>query len=217
MHMTKNRCLESLRQLSKAVESFAASCGLEDVKLDLDQRANAVAYTVSDWLVGEEVSARLDAVSRQTAQCTARVEEMKKLLSEQEEHIRASDAQIQQLTQQLKQAREALQTPISGLIVMRDSLLARADLLRENGVAQSDERFKVVSVSLRETAALLSRMGVTIVEDSGAFDATRQTIADTISTQDPKLANQIARVFRPGYLYQGETLRGQEVIIYVKD
>ena len=222
--MTKNQCLESLKKLSEAVESFASSCGLEDVKLDLEQHASDFSYAVSNWLIGEEVAARLDAASKRTAQCTAQVEAMKTLLADQQKQlemqkalIREKEEQAAVLTQQLAAAEASLKVVINGLITMRDSLLTRADLLRENGVSETDERFKVVSISLRETAALLNRMGVTIVEDAGTFDPARQTIAETIPTGDEQLVNQIVRVFRPGYLYQGQTLRGQEVIIYVKD
>jgi len=222
--MTKNQCLESLKRLSEAVESFAASCGLEDVNLDLKQRAGDLSYKVSNWLIGEEVAARLDAASRRTAECTLRVEEMKRrlkeqqqLLDEQENRFKEEQERTERMAGQLAAAEASLKAAVSGIITMRDSLLTRVDLLRENGVAENDERFKVVSISLRETAALLGRMGVTIVEDEGLFDPARQTIAETIPTSDPGLANHIARVFRPGYLYQGEVLRGQEVIIYVKD
>jgi len=222
--MTKNQCLESLSQLSEAVEKFAHACGLDGMELNLEKHASDLSYAVSNWLIGEEVSARLNAASEQTARCTLRVEEMKQQLMElnqqlEEKNLRLQklEAQAASLSDQLKQADASTRRLISQMIAMRDSLLARTDLLRENGVEETDERFKVVASSLRDTARLLQGMGVTILEDEGLFDAARHTIVETIPTDDPVLANHIVRVFRPGYLYEGQPLRGQEVIIYVKD
>lgn len=53
------------------------------------------------------------------------------------------------------------------------------------------------------------------LEDTGVFDSSRHTVVETKPAPEPSKVNDIAEVFRPGYVYKGEVLRGQEIIIYV--
>lgn len=218
-----NQCLDSLRRLSETIEAFAHSCGFEEVHLQLDQRASDFAYAVSNWLIGDEICARLNAASEQTALCAARVKEMKQRHAEQSQQLltqtsRAEEleAQLQQCTEQLNQVDASMREAIRQMISMRDALFTRMELMRENGLPDTDERIRILRASLLETANVLDRMGVSILEDSGAFDPARHTAVDTEPTDDPALDGCIARVFRPGYLYQGKMLRGQDVIIFKK-
>lgn len=104
---------------------------------------------------------------------------------------------------------------IRSLISMRDNLLIRRDWLKDN--APDDQNtMKLIESQLYQTANILKKSGVEILEDQGGFDSNRHTVVDTRPTDDPLLVNQIVEVFRPGYTYQGEVLRGEEVILYVK-
>lgn len=75
---------------------------------------------------------------------------------------------------------------------------------------------KLVNGQLQETAKVLREMGVSILEDGGAFDSRCHTVVDTKPAPAPEQVDQIAETFRPGYAYRDETLRPQEVILYVK-
>lgn len=103
---------------------------------------------------------------------------------------------------------------IQNIITMRDNLLMRRDWIAENEPENINAR-KLVESQLRETGALLTKAGVEILEDDGLFDSSRHTVIDTKFVDDPLLHNQIAEVFRPGYTYKDNVLRGQEVILYV--
>ena len=100
------------------------------------------------------------------------------------------------------------------MIAMRDNLLMRRDWIKENE-PEDVNAGKLVENQLRETANLLKKSGVEILEDDGMFDSSRHTVVETRETDDPLLDNQIAEVFRPGYVYQWNVLRGLEVIIYM--
>ena len=103
---------------------------------------------------------------------------------------------------------------ISNIIAFRDSQLIRRDYLYDQGEDESGVPMRIVEASLKETANLLRKSGVEILEDTGVFSSQKHTIVDVRETQEESLDGQIAEVVRPGYCYQGEYLRGQEVIIY---
>lgn len=103
---------------------------------------------------------------------------------------------------------------IRNIIAMRDNLLMRRDWLRDNS-PEDKNAFKLVENQLRESGKLLTKAGVEILEDKGSFDGSRHTVVETKPAQDPSQVDQIAEVFRPGYVYKGESLRGQEVILFV--
>ena len=105
---------------------------------------------------------------------------------------------------------------IRNLISFRDNQLIKWGFLYEQGEQENSPPIRIVESILRETASLLIKTGVEIMEDEGMFSSERQTIVDTIETEDDELDGVIAEVVRPGYCYKGEFLRGQEVIIYKK-
>ena len=102
------------------------------------------------------------------------------------------------------------------LIELRDNLYARREWVKLED-ADNSNALKLVEGELRQTKRLMEQVGVTVMEDNGEFDSTRHTVVERIPTDDESLVNQIASVFRPGYLFDGEVLRGQEVVVYVKD
>lgn len=109
---------------------------------------------------------------------------------------------------------EECEAMILNVIAMRDNLLMRWDWIRDND-PDNASAIRLVEGQLRETGKLLKKAGVEILEDDGMFDSSRHTVVDTKPVDDPLLDNQIAEVFRPGYVYKGKVLRGQEVILYV--
>lgn len=223
-------CHESLLALQKAVGQCAVACGLE-AETDPVQETNRAAYAIGNLLLGREISQRIAPLVAKSNSCTQHTEELElerwclsqtlsrnaEKLAVLEEKIRRLEAERADEKAACKQLDQRYMEAIQGLIGMRDSLLGRRELLTGNGTDNGDERMKLISISLRETANLLGKMGVTILEDSGAFDSTRHTIVETLPTDDDSQENQIARVFRPGYEYHHTPLRGQEVIIYVKE
>lgn len=103
---------------------------------------------------------------------------------------------------------------ISNIIALRDGQMIKRDYLYDQGEDESSVSLRIVEATLKETANLLKKSGVEILEDQGAFSSQRQTIVDVKETEEESLNGQIAEVVRPGYFYQGEPLRGQEVITY---
>ncbi len=107
-----------------------------------------------------------------------------------------------------------LRDMIGNIIALRDGQLIKRDLLYDQGEETGSVSLRIVEATLKETASLLKKSGVEILEDQGAFSSERQTIVDVKETEEESLDGQIAEVVRPGYIYQGEQLRGQEVIVY---
>lgn len=115
-----------------------------------------------------------------------------------------------------RNAEKALKELIGNLISFRDNQLIKRGLLYEQGEREDSVPLRMMESILKETASLLAKSGVEIMEDTGMFSSDRQTIIDTIETEDETLDGMIAEVISPGYCYQGEPLRGQEVIVYKK-
>ncbi|MCH5211616.1 MAG: nucleotide exchange factor GrpE [Oscillospiraceae bacterium] len=105
-------------------------------------------------------------------------------------------------------------TLVESLIELRDDLYARRELIRMDNPDNTDA-LKLIEFELKATRRVMEKAGITVMEDSGVFNGSRQTVANTIETDDPSLNNHIESVFRPGYMADGEVLRGQEVTVYV--
>lgn len=137
--------------------------------------------------------------------------------------IEAQSSEIAALEKRLKESgsqdgeeRKALQELIRNMIAIRDSQLIKRDYLYDQGEQEGSAALRIVEATLKETANALKKCGVEILEDEGVFSSDRQTIVDIRDTEDASLDGRIAEVVRPGYCYQGEQLRGQEVIVYKK-
>ena len=158
----------------------------------------------------------------------ARITELEQAL-EQERH-RAEEALVRERTlaegkrkelmQELQEEKErgaqyrsAQISLIWDLIALRDKLLLRKSWLEDQALGEVNAQ-KVVDSQLRETARCLTNLGVEIMEAGGAFDSRCQTAVETRPTETPDQAGKIAETFRPGYRFQGETLRPQEVILF---
>ena len=145
------------------------------------------------------------------------LEELRNQAQFYEKRIAEQESQIMETQKNAEdKAEKELEEMIRNLISFRDNQLIKWGFLYEQGEQENSPPIRIVESILRETASLLIKTGVEIMEDEGMFSSERQTIVDTIETEDDELDGVIAEVVRPGYCYKGEFLRGQEVIIYKK-
>lgn len=96
-------------------------------------------------------------------------------------------------------------------IAFRDNLVMREGLAKDQ---RSDEYMRLFSGLLAETANDLRKCGITILDQTGRFDESCQTIKQAVPTQNEALHEQIVEVFRPGYKLGDVMLRPEEVIVY---
>jgi|GEM_PF-1552807 len=92
------------------------------------------------------------------------------------------------------------------LIKLRDWVL-----LAKSGGAPAADALEGV---YKKLAQVLKREGVTPLEENTAFDEERQQIMDTRPTRDPAQDNVVCDTVRPGYVFNGDVIRPQEVIIF---
>ena len=198
----------------------------------LDSQAVLAARELSnrqlDLWCGKETENRLEEAQEKLAGMEDRLEEMEKKLKETEEELAHSmeqrngdrekyEGEMEKLRQEAEGKVDAAEKEneenIRNMIDLRNSLFMRRDWLKEN---KPEETFacKLVENQLQETANLLNKAGVEIQEDTGIFDCRRQMAVGTRSTDDPALDNNVAEVFRPGYIYKGKPLKVQEVFVY---
>ncbi len=134
-------------------------------------------------------------------------------LQKDNEALQKEKAALQEKNEADNKANEAF---ISGMIELRDNLYARKDWL-VNEIPDNSPALKLVDGELKSTRILMEKAGITVMEDSGPFDGSRHTAVTTVKTDDPSLNNTIESVFRPGYAFGGEVIRGQEVSVYVAE
>jgi len=139
----------------------------------------------------------------------------------EQERVRAQEVE-EKLTRELREEkacvgryRKEKLSAIQDLIALRDKLLLRKSWLEDQAPEEKNAQ-KVVLSQLRETARCLTNLGVEILDAAGAFDNRYQTVVETCPTENAELAGQIAETFRPGYRFQDEILRPQEVILFVE-
>lgn len=139
--------------------------------------------------------------------------------------LQQKEQELEQLSRKLKAVNRAPSVShapddgqlelIRGLIAMRDNLLMRRNWIRDFASGE-EAAAKLVEGQLQETATLLERAGVEIMDQTGIFDSRVHTVVETRPAPAPEQAEKIAETFRPGYRFRGEVLRSQEVILYVK-
>lgn len=61
----------------------------------------------------------------------------------------------------------------------------------------------------------LAKEGVTLLNLDGLFDYERQMVVGTQPTDDPALNDHICNTIRPGFLFNEQLIRPQEVIVYI--
>ena len=144
-------------------------------------------------------------------------QENERILERQEEELLQLRQQLQTLQPAPQVSTDAGQLAmIQDIIAMRDNLMLRKNWIR-NFAPDEKTAAQMVDGQLQETAKLLERAGVEIMEQTGAFDCRLHAAVETRPALYPEQDGQIAETFRPGYRFRGEVLRPQEVILYIKN
>lgn len=73
---------------------------------------------------------------------------------------------------------------------------------------------KVLEGLYAKLGQILEKEGVTILEKTGTFDEEYQCVMDIRATEDPAQDNLVCDTVRPGYLFDDELVRPQEVVVY---
>lgn len=212
----------SMCRLRDTMEKLADLCGIKAQKIKVKTPLRSVMI-VENLFKDQSLTLFLDALDEQAERAIKAlgdrqldlwsIEETERRLEEKEAKLEEVDKKQQLLEQELTLAEQRNEEFIVNIIAMRDNLLMRRDWIGENE-PEDINAAKLVENQLRETANVLKKAGVEILEDDGMFDSSRHTVVDTKPTDDALLNHQIAEVFRPGYIYKDRVLRGQEVIIY---
>ena len=218
----KNR-LASMQKLRDHLAQLLALCNMED-----DVRA--VEVLPPPWLIcfaesiqkDSTLSSYLEALDERVKEATVKMEEQRLELWNSEQN----EQRLQELEHELAALRASAEAApgdspaplemIRDLIAIRDTLLMRKTWLWDHEASASDTE-KLVDFQLREIGNCLERAGVTVLEEQGDFDAQLQNAVETRPTDDPAQVGRVAETLRPGYQFRGDTLRPQEVVLYVKE
>ena len=163
----------------------------------------------------EQEKAQQEAMQERLAQGEAQLQEMRDRLEQESGRIQELEQSLSQEKEQGEQYKKERLAYIKSLIELRDKLMLRKSWL-EDQVPEEVNAKKVVDSQLRELARCLNHLGVEILEADGEFDSRIQTVVETSVTESEELSGKIAETFRPGYRFQDEVLRSQEVVIYTK-
>ncbi len=163
----------------------------------------------------EQEKAQKEAMQERLAQGEAQLQEMRDRLEQESGRMQELEQSLSQEKEQSEQYKKERLAYIKSLIELRDKLMLRRSWL-EDQVPEEVNAKKVVDSQMRELARCLNHLGVEILEADGEFDSRIQTVVETSVTESEELAGKIAETFRPGYRFQDEVLRSQEVVIYTK-
>ncbi|MCD7957508.1 MAG: nucleotide exchange factor GrpE [Lachnospiraceae bacterium] len=181
----------------------------------LDETRKAAALETG---LSVQYKEQLENKSVECEELLQRIEQYKALLNTREKEIRElkkttpkAESKAQAKTE--RNTSDNTGRIIMDLIEMRDTLLEQKMWMESSGLDEPDA-VKVINVQLLTTQRLLEKNDVVILAETGDFEYEKQTIVGTRPTADPELADKIAEVSRPGYVWKGETLRAEEVITY---
>ena len=192
-----------IRLVEKLIRDQALCSYLEGLDAQAEQAVQSMKERQLDEWNNQQNEERLAQLERELEQERAGLRKAEETLSQERRQGAEREDQYR---------RERL-SAIQDLIALRDKLLLRRNWLEEEA-PQEENAHKLAESQLRETARCLSNLGVEILEAGGAFDGSYQTVVETRPAEAPDQADQIAERFRPGYRFQGEILRPQEVILF---
>ncbi len=163
-----------------------------------------------------------ESSSRELEQVQIDLRKMKEQNADLLQAMEAERKKTEALSQRLKTAEDALALQekknkqrnldqIKLLIAFRDSILMKEDLAKDQGQPTITAIFSALS---KETANLLEKCGVTVLDKKGHYDGSMHYVTETRPTDDGMLQDEIAEVFRPGYILGDEMVRPEEVILY---
>ncbi len=222
-----------LRLAEKLIRDNALCSYLEGLDAQAKQAVQAMKDRQLDEWNNRQNEERISELEQALEQAQETLEEERNRARKalEEEQVQAREALEQErnraqeteekLTRELREEKERSDryhkeqlSIIQDLIALRDKLLLRKSWL-EDQAPEEENAQKVVISQLRETARCLTNLGVEILDAAGAFDNRYQTVVETRPADNAELAGQIAETFRPGYRFQDEVLRPQEVILFV--
>lgn len=190
---------------------------LEELNNQTNSAKKALKEKNLDIWNAEQNALNLEKLEKENEELKTQLEKLKKhcaeLSEEKQETITPISAPKTEYTS--ANSEDSLKI-IKDLIALRDTLMARLEWAA-GSLDENDNAVKIISNQVKEIGKLLNNAGVKILDDCGEFDSSICTIVETIPTSDDALADTVAKIFRPGYEYNGEMLRSKEVILYVKE
>lgn len=219
---------QSIADLQGSLRRLFSSVNYYPEEIDIDS-PKGMAGVLEDFTSSGLIVKYIDMLKEQTEQAISLSENIRQGRQKEKSPFEELECRAQlyekQIGEQKNQvmaaekatngnAENALKELIGNLISFRDNQLIKRGFLYEQGEQEGSVPVRIVESILRETAGLLAKSGVKIMEDKGRFSSEHQMIIDTIETEDDELDGMIAEVVRPGYCYKGQPLRGQEVIVY---
>ena len=233
-YRTKKDIYTLLKDMSGNMEKLFESLDVAVPEYSLES-PNRLTYYIEYLLYSGTVLKSLENMNKQMQQAIEQNEirkieawsskQERKLLEKQmvelQKQIAARDLQIEQqkqsyhqLEMSLQQADQETHQMIQNIISFRDSIIMREGLVSESEEEKTDDLKKLLNSLLKETAQLLIKSGITILDEKGKFDSSIHIVMGTTSTDDSQLHDCVAKVFRPGYKLDNKILRPQEVILY---
>lgn len=228
----------SMVSLRDHLEELFQFCGVQT--MDIHVRHSPVPIRIVEKIVRDEaLHSYLDNLDHQTKQAIQKMKDQRLdrwnneqneiRLQQLEQELEGKNSYIQELEQKLEQNQQPAPTEegcivqlgkktremIQDLIVMRDRLLLQKSWAKDVGAGE-ENTVKVIDGQLKETAKCLKNAGVEILDSGDVFDSQYQTVVETREAVKEEQVDRIAETFRPGYRFQGEILRPQEVILFVK-
>ncbi|MBR1482756.1 MAG: nucleotide exchange factor GrpE [Ruminococcus sp.] len=221
----------SLSELNKSLSELFELCGVKPRRIRVAPSPKPVTL-VENICKDTSVSDFADALSRQTAEAVKRMKERQidlwcadresaasEKLESENETLRKQNSELKK---RLRAAEEQTNTKddsamsfVSEMISLRDSLYSRLEWAQST-LPADDNSVKLLRSQLIESASAMQNLGIDVLEDTDTFDCTYCTIIETVPTDDPNLVDTIAKIFRPGYRYNGEVVRSKEVVMYIK-
>lgn len=192
-----------IRLAEKIVRDDALYSYLEGLDLQAEQAIREMKDHQLDVWNNQQNETRIVELGEELEQERTQAQEAKEKLTQE----------LQAEKERVEQYRKEQLSAIQDLIALRDKLLLRKSWLEDQAPEEKNAQ-KVVDSQLRETARCLTNMGVEILETGGNFDNRFQTAVETRPAETAEQDGQIAETFRPGYRFQKEVLRPQEVILF---
>lgn len=162
----------------------------------------------------EKMSAQLKQLQVQVQNAIDQTISLESQLESAQKQQKEDTLTNENLRERLNEARKKQLDTIESLIAFADGLETKLQWLEDSTEKDSNGK-KVITNLLLETQNLLKKENVSIIDETGTFDSSKQTSVETIATDDETLVGQIAKTFRKGYYFADECLRAQEVVVYV--
>lgn len=195
------------RMVERIVKDEALYDYLESLDIQTEQAIQRMKDQQLDKWNNEQIEIRLRVLEQE-------LEKKGSCISDLEQKLEEERCIVRQVSDNcLENVKTGM---IQGIIAMRDKLLLQKSWAEDVGT-EDENVIKVIEGQLKETAKCLRSAGVEILDSGEVFDSRYQTVVETRTAETPEQVDRIAETFRPGYCFQNEILRPQEVVLYVKE